>query len=685
MVQDADRFGALMRRQDLAGFTLEPMPPLTLRDRYYDTGQGDLLARGLMLRVREQEGQATATLREFGESERGRTRVQQVLDWEVDPAAGLPDGPVLRSAREFVGDMPLAEIVGFRQYRTPRGLYDRDRIVGILLLDVVAYDFEPGMHLSNEVELELVREGNAGDHARVEEALQGSDLERDARSKFERAVIRVGQLPGSNLFLLPDEREALERLAASGSPGLQRRARAILLDAEGAPTRTISDKADLSPSRVRHWKSAFRQQRMAVFEQDAGDDAPDPATPANEGAPPVEIAAPTPTFRVSPIIEVDDAPAGEAPSASDGFEKLRAGAPEWVKLFAGFGSETTSGDASERVAADPALGLAAAQEPLPLAHEPQPELNVFDEPAPPLVEDEWAGGEHELVQESRSFAGRMATGEAAQVILSGALERIEAEADIRRRRHDLQHLRGVLLLTRALLPVKSRERLQRSLRRAGRVVEPARVLDAAVRRLQIRAQDLDPGEQAAHQAVHIFLSAERARAMERLERSEALAQLRSRLRECIEELGADTGDARLEHMLASTIWHRYEALRRAASAGDVDKYAVVRRAGDLGVALRLFSALLAEEGRRALASVERVETTGERLRDIGAAIVHVNRVLAHWSAASSDGILDPAPIEETLQFERSEQAELREVLEGMIRELTAPSFRRDLSLALAKV
>ena len=60
--------------------------------------------------------------------------------------------------------------------------------------------------------------------------------------------------------------------------------------AEGHPTRTISYKAGLSPSRVRHWKHAFRRDRMGVF----APDEPEPA-PARPG----EVRA----FRVSELVQ----------------------------------------------------------------------------------------------------------------------------------------------------------------------------------------------------------------------------------------------------------------------------------------------------------------------------------------------------------------------------------------------
>ena len=59
----AGLFASLMQATELAGFRLEPLGPVGLRDVYFDTAAGDLLRQGYSLRIREQKGRAQAQLR----------------------------------------------------------------------------------------------------------------------------------------------------------------------------------------------------------------------------------------------------------------------------------------------------------------------------------------------------------------------------------------------------------------------------------------------------------------------------------------------------------------------------------------------------------------------------------------------------------------------------------------------
>lgn len=282
LISDTDRFVALMQRRSLAGFHFEPMPPLRVRDRYLDTTGADLLAAGHSLRLRSQEGTALATLRSLD----GSTDVSERL---AEPAA-LP--PRVREAvGALVGGANLETLLAFRQYRTPRGVYDGRRLVGVLSLDAVTDDSTEVLESWTEVEVELAANGTPEDLRRLDRDLVDVGFEAVARSKFERALFRLGRDADGPLYLLPDERAALEAFRTSESSVQRRRAEVLLLAAEGLPTRQISFKASLSPSRVRHWKHAFRHERMGVFDADVPErDTPAPA-PERRG------------FRVSEVVE----------------------------------------------------------------------------------------------------------------------------------------------------------------------------------------------------------------------------------------------------------------------------------------------------------------------------------------------------------------------------------------------
>lgn len=261
LAPDTDRFAALMQRRSLAGLHFEPMPPLKVRDRYLDTERAALLAAGYALRLREQDGATLATLRALdgrgdGVSER------------FGPAKGnaLPAGRVRTAVEVLVGSEALGPLLVLRQYRTPRAVYDGVRLVGVLSLDVVTDDSAGAPESWHEVEVEQARSGTPEDLRRLDAELREQALVPVLRSKFERALLRLGRAADGPLHLLPDERAALEALRSSGSSVERRRAEVILLAADGLPTRAVSYRASLSPSRVRHWKHAFRHERMQVFD-----------------------------------------------------------------------------------------------------------------------------------------------------------------------------------------------------------------------------------------------------------------------------------------------------------------------------------------------------------------------------------------------------------------------------------
>lgn len=263
LAPDTDRFAALMQRRSLAGLHFEPMPPLKVRDRYLDTEHAALLAAGYALRLREQDGATLATLRALdgrgvGVSERfGAAKGDE-----------LPAGSVREAVEALVGSGAVGQLLALRQYRTPRAVYDGTRLVGVLSLDVVTDDSAGAPESWHEVEVERSRSGTPEDLRRLDAELCEQALVPVVRSKFERALVRLGRDADGPLHLLPDERAALEALRTSDSSVERRRAEVILLAADGLPTRAVSYRASLSPSRVRHWKHAFRHERMGVFDQD---------------------------------------------------------------------------------------------------------------------------------------------------------------------------------------------------------------------------------------------------------------------------------------------------------------------------------------------------------------------------------------------------------------------------------
>ena len=264
LAPDPGRFAAMMHRRTLAGYRFDPLPPFGVRDDYMDTAQSNLLAQGFVFRLRDQEGNPTVgMLKQLDNGEATRRREIIEAEFAVESPT-LPEGELRDAVRRLVGQAQLRGLLSLRQYRTPRAVYQSDRLVGLLSLDVVAYETGPGLLVTNELKVELASSGEGDDLVLLDAELRDLGLEPSPLTKFERALFRLGQMPDQPLRLLPREREALERLVAD--PLDARRAQIVLRAAEGDGPDAIASAVDLSRSRVRHWLHAFRQERLGAFD-----------------------------------------------------------------------------------------------------------------------------------------------------------------------------------------------------------------------------------------------------------------------------------------------------------------------------------------------------------------------------------------------------------------------------------
>ena len=271
VAQRLGAFAGLVQSTDLAGYRMEPLPQVTVRDHYFDTEDGDLLRQGLCLRLREQDGETRAVLRPV-RPEDGGPHVEAKTDRNpLDPFVPDP-GPMRDALASIVGGdapgsvTPLAPLLQLRQYRTPRVAYDGARLVGVLSFDVVVLELPDGPHAANELTIELADSGVDLDLHTLDPFLRAEGLALADLSTFERGVAQLPRSLTEPLLLLPHERDVLEALAESDNPLHRRRASVLLLDARGYRSATIANQVGLSTARVRHWKQLFREQRMLVFQ-----------------------------------------------------------------------------------------------------------------------------------------------------------------------------------------------------------------------------------------------------------------------------------------------------------------------------------------------------------------------------------------------------------------------------------
>lgn len=621
----ADAFVALMQTPALGGFHLEPLAPVDVRDVYLDTAGADLLRQGYVFRIREQgktgrrqEGEVVATLKGLGGAEgplHRRLELEAPLDvplrnGRIPPR---PGGPLGEALGRLVGEAPLGALARLHQYRTPRVVFDGTRLTSVLSLDVVAHETPSGLHVSNEVEVELADGGREEDLYRLDPALRARGLEPAARTKFERALLRLHRAPDAPILLLPDERAALDRFAETSTPRHRRCARVVLLTARGLDADTVAPMVGLSAARVQHWIEAFRERRLSLF-----DTGPDPALLERRPVASYRISelvmggAPMPLLFGPAHVEEPTAPAAELvpasiPSADEwaggdgnpGVAKIpqeETGEPGCPPVS--MPARTTTGDGASTSPPEP---TAAPQEVVEASDAEAPEEAAAEESSAdaaetPAVETAVlgtaAGARPVLRADEPVLAAAERVLRHARDYLVGATARLVDERDptsVRRVLVAAHRVRIALELFGTYLPLQSSRRLHGGLRTAARDLDALGDLDFALAHVAAAREEGTADERAAFTPVLRTLDAEREAALEA-----AVAQLQgaaharwlARFERLLRHLRAQVaggilaGDHereqsddyldedperpvrdRLRHMLGSALWDRYEALR----------------------------------------------------------------------------------------------------------------------------
>ncbi len=338
-------FGALVQAPTLGGMRLEPLPAMRVHDVFWDTPEADLLAAGWVLRVRHREAPAGDGSGSHEVSLRGVRAGRPPVRLAGDPGDGLSDA-LADALAPALGHRPerLLPLFGLRQLRTPRVIYDGDRPVAVLLLDVIVADTgRPEGRVSHEARLRLTAHGGHADLIRIDPALREHGLVPSARSTVERAVQRL--LP---LRLLPDEREAVLQRAASDAPLLAVRAAAVARIARGEAPPSVAAALGVAQDDVERWADAVADHRLAALAPPppprrpyrvsalVGDGVAPPAEPSGEAngvaavAPAIPAADATPSVRV---VSPDAPPSPPAvppdrPSVPPAPAALRPAAPD---------------------------------------------------------------------------------------------------------------------------------------------------------------------------------------------------------------------------------------------------------------------------------------------------------------------------------------------------------------------
>jgi CHAD domain-containing protein len=317
-ITDEATFRRLLKTPSLAGFHLGEATVVSLHDQYLDTADWAIRAWGYACRLRRSGERYLVTIKGLGGASGA---IHRRAEYEVElpgplPVREWPPSAARDLALRLCGSEPLRLLFEVEQTRHSRLLSDGERTLAGLSLDRVQVqrgDRSEPYATFLELEAELMPGGSDEDLARL-----GAELEEDwglvpaSRSKYERglAFFDVGLAldeeaeKGMEQRLTPKER-AIAELLTHEPEVVARRARLLLAWDDGLSRAAMVESSGLSPRRVRHWLSAFSQQRLGIFPERilrtfTGAD-PAPSRPVPEEA--LSTAEGEPIERDSPAAE----------------------------------------------------------------------------------------------------------------------------------------------------------------------------------------------------------------------------------------------------------------------------------------------------------------------------------------------------------------------------------------------
>ncbi|MBN1661192.1 MAG: CHAD domain-containing protein [Anaerolineae bacterium] len=195
-VPDEETFQRLLEINSLAGLPLWPVPPVDVRDCYFDTADGDLWAAGVACRVRTEGSRSFGTIKGLGDAEGA---IHRRIEYEVElEQAFSPTRWPASEAQALVESLsrgkPLHPLFHLKQERHRRVARETSpatgRAVAELSLDrVEVCEGETTIDRYLEVEAELLPDGSVEELDRLVRHLADEwALNPEPRSKFERAL-----------------------------------------------------------------------------------------------------------------------------------------------------------------------------------------------------------------------------------------------------------------------------------------------------------------------------------------------------------------------------------------------------------------------------------------------------------------------------------------------------------------
>src|SRR5439155_6419849 len=189
-------FAALLELRELDGYALRPTGSRDVIDHYLDTPDRDILRGGYACRLREGEkdGRWLVTVKELGKAD-GAVHQREEHECEIPPNARpdeWPEGPAREIVTSLSAGEALVELFTLRQHRDLRAVEQDGRAVAELSLDTVEMHTGGRASVTHELETELRPSGTLNDLHGIAAALKPYKLKAQSKSKFERALAKLG-------------------------------------------------------------------------------------------------------------------------------------------------------------------------------------------------------------------------------------------------------------------------------------------------------------------------------------------------------------------------------------------------------------------------------------------------------------------------------------------------------------
>lgn len=184
------QFADLLETYALGEYGLKDVGEQILIDHYMDTPQHNIKKGGYACRIREKSGEWLLSVKGLGGVE-GSIHRREEYEMEIQQGTSpdqWPNGAARDLVISLINSRPLIELCVIRQRRVKRTVYQGQRHVGEMSLDVVNMGATHQLERVYEVEIELEQDGTLEDLHALDEILQAYGLRPEPLSKFERAM-----------------------------------------------------------------------------------------------------------------------------------------------------------------------------------------------------------------------------------------------------------------------------------------------------------------------------------------------------------------------------------------------------------------------------------------------------------------------------------------------------------------